>query len=201
MIRSRFAPLFLLIASLSFGEAATAAQSSPLPYDEGLGFSFGNLSYGSSSSGAVPLAISYRRWEGDLGWQAAAGVMYMPEGSYYPLLDYWVGLEGLWSLFSAQFSDWFFNQLFVFVDLTHRGYIPRSSTWSAADNSYTYTVGTYHPTFSLGAGVGIEFGLFQHFSTTFEAGYGVFWDAAAGTQFADQLSVPLIGQMTLHYRF
>jgi hypothetical protein len=197
--RLHLIPILFFASFLSFGDAALA--SDPLPYDEGLGFSFGNLGAGASSVSSIPLTISYRHWEGNLGWQAAGGVMYFPTPGYLPLLDYWIGMEGLWSLFSAQFSDWFFNQLFVFVDLTHHGYIPRYGIWSTADSAYLYTSGTYHAMLGLGAGVGIEFGLFQHFSTTFEAGYGAFWDPAAGTQIADQLCVTLIGQMTLHYRF
>lgn len=198
MSKSLAAAVLLCVAALSFSEAAKAPASDPLPYPGGLGFSFGNFFAGSSTQTAVPLAISLRRWEGTFGWQAAAGIMYLPaaQSATGVCFDYYVGVEGLWSLFSAQFSDWFFNQLFVFADLTHRGFVP----W-VVQQDYTAVMGAFHPTFGLGVGVGIEFGLFQHFSTTFEAGYGVFWDPAAGAAIAQQLSVPIIGQMTLHYRF
>ena len=146
-------------------EATSAEAPAYQEFSRGLGFSGGIVS---------GVGLSYRQWSGRLGYQVVAGGYYYP--GEYTSMDYWLGLEGFYSMYSAQFADWFFNQLYLFAGAIHHGYIH--------DSPYQAEIG-------LGVGIGIEVGWFQHLSTTFEIGYGAFWP----------LKVDLAVQGAFHYRF
>jgi hypothetical protein len=165
--------LFLAVVISALFALHPAAAQEPGPasvpafehYTRGLGFSGGVLS---------GVGLSYRQWIGRLGYQIVAGGYYSP--GEYASMDYWVATEGYYSLYSAEFADWFYNQLYLFVGVIHHGYM--------------YD-GPYVPEVGAGGGIGIEAGWFQHLSTSFEIGYGAFWP----------FSVQLAVQGAFHYRF
>ena len=172
-------------------------------FSRGLGFTVGEL---------AGIGISYRDWfEPRTAYQVCGGVLYFPQqdgGGFSDLLDYWLGVQFVRSLYATEFADWLFSQLYMFAGVSHSAYIRWVAVTepTAAEDGHEYDVivgyepGPFTPSFGIGAGVGIEFGLFSHFSSVFELGYALFWRQSGGTVL-DQLSVRLVPQGTFHYRY
>ena len=202
--------LLLLLPALPVS-AEKAADPAPKPayiaFDEGLGFSGGQLS---------GMGISYRTWKlFPVGFQLCLGAMYSPANADWAftgdLLDYWAGVESFWSLYASEFTRWLFGQLYLFAALHHSAVIPwepvevtREETTAGETHTITeitgYQRGVFTPRVGIGAGFGVEVTLFSHFSGTFELGYGLFWQPSTAP-FLDQLSVQLVPQGSFHFRY
>ena len=185
---------------------AEGAENPPLPayeeFTQGLGFSGGELS---------GFGISYRNWvRPNLGIQVCAGALYLPAGlgwGFGNLLEYWVSLEGMRTLYATEFTSWLFGQLYVFAGVQHSGFIPWIDIYEErAEGEFVYDVyvgsieGAFTPQIGAGIGFGVEVGLFRHLSGTFELGYAAFWQGTSGS-FVDQLSVDLVPQGSFHFRY
>ena len=149
-------------------EASTVEGTAYERFARGLGFSGGLIS---------GVGLSYRQWSDRFGYQVVAGGYYYPAESWeFTSMDYWVSAEGFYRMYSAEFADWFFNQLYLFAGVIHHGYMHGAP---------------YQAEIGAGAGFGIEVGWFQHLSTSFEIGYAAFWP----------FKVELAVQGAFHYRF
>lgn len=197
----------LLLISILFNPELLAGgteEGSPPAYEEfpeALGFQYGEIS---------GTGLSYQAWRGAVGYQYAAGVIYMPlDGDSWldTTLDYAIGAEGQFRVYGEDFADWLSGQLYTFVGLGHRGYIPIETV---SDGRYiedtdeyiepVFATGNYTPVIGLGAGIGIEIILFRHFSVPIELGYGVKWEPTAGA-LDKQFHVDLYPQIGFRYRY
>ncbi|TVR58563.1 MAG: hypothetical protein EA426_09570 [Spirochaetaceae bacterium] len=117
--------------------------------------------------------MSYQKWTPSFGYQITAGALYLPEGTGFGnLLDYSVGLQFQFPISGDDFSDRLAGQLYIFTGVNHSGYIPWVfSRGDDLDEPGTYSIGSYTPGVTVGAGFGIEVVLFRRFSIPFELGY------------------------------
>jgi hypothetical protein len=197
-VRHRVVAVLVLVAA-AVAASAEVAEPAYVQFPRGIGFSIGRIS---------GTGLSYRQWiTPKVGIQASAGALYLPMQSgatyAYPanLLQYWTGLEVMRSLYATEFTKWLYGQVYLFAGLTHYGFVPWVTTYEA--DGYTISSidpGAYVPGFGLGVGVGIEIALFRHFSAAFELGYAAFWQNDAAT-FMDQLTVELVPQGVIHFRY
>jgi hypothetical protein len=98
--------------------------------------------------------LSWQAWFGTTGVQAAAGAIYMPYGDY-ATLDYNIQASVQFLVYGEDFADWISGGLYFLAHAGHRGF-----GWP-----------DYTPEFFLGAGIGCELILFQHFSGSLEFSY------------------------------
>ena len=165
-------------------------------YPEALGF------YGGRISGS---GLTYHRWNDNKGYQITAGVIYIPplsnENSAIQLgdnmLDYVVGFENAYVVYSEDFTGWLSGLLSLFWGVNHRGYWPVETT---DYETGAYTIHPYVPTITLGGGIGIEILLFKHFSIPFEIGYGVTYFPLEADP-VDMFLVNLYPQAGFRYRY
>ncbi len=117
--------------------------------------------FNSSATGG----LSFQRWHGPLGYQIAAGVVYLNDAGYY---DYNLQLGLHYLLFREDFADWFSGGLYLAGLVAHQGYKGED--------------GGYYPKGFLGFGIGMENVLLQHLSNNIEFMY--VGEAPLGIQFA-----------------
>lgn len=159
------------------------------------------------------IGLTYQRWFGDLGFQIAAGALYLPrdpdsETGFIMdnMLDYNIGVELQHSVYARNLDDRpLFWQLYVVGGLNHRGYIEVESEWIVLDEEtyegeYDHTVKPYVPVIAAGFGIGVEFVLLDHLSIPIEFQYGGFW-AGTDTDLANQFSISPVPQIGLRYRY
>lgn len=193
-------------------EATVAAGFDPayVNFPSALGASYGPI----SGSG-----LHYHQWRGNLGYQATAGVLYVPfdQESMWNLdltLDYNLGGEVQRRVYGDAFSNWLTGSLYLFAGGNHRGYIPvvlvqeevydnNDTPDDFSDDTYiepVYDTGTFQAELTLGAGIGIEVILFQHFSIPVEVGYGATWTATE-PDLAQAFMVDILVQAAFRYRY
>jgi hypothetical protein len=166
--------------------ALAAAQPAydRLPY--GLGWVVGGGTGFVGPLSTVGGGLSFQQWLGQFGYQLSVWVSY-PAVLYDTVtsasttgLQIWAGGEVMYRLLAAQFADWFFSELHLFGGVDHSGFLD-ATTWSS-----------YAANFLISAGFGMQAGLFQHFVSTLELGYGIsvpeFW-------------IGLVVRAGFHYRF
>lgn len=100
--------------------------------------------------------LSYQQWFDKVGFETAGG-FYYDGGSTF---TYVLGAQAQFMLYEDFYSDWFTGCLYFFTGGKHGGDVTASS---------------YEPGIGIGAGVGVELVLFQHFSLPLEFGYGGVW--------------------------
>lgn len=173
--------LFLVMTSNLMG--------GPLPFDafpRALGVQVGRI---------TGIGLSYQRWFGNQGYQVAAGALYHPrmdEG--HDIVNYNMGAEYMHAIYSDDFSTWLSGRLYLFAGLNHRGY---KETVASGDS---YVAGDFHPEFGMGAGVGVETVLFEHFAITTEMAYAVFY-APTEPILHERFVLDILPQISLRYRF
>lgn len=141
------------------------------------------------------IGISYQRWQGDTGFQVAAGGMYHPlMDDGHDVLNYNAGLEFQYLVYTDDFANWLSGRLYLFAGINHRGYIEALAVGD------TYVVGDFHPEFGLGGGVGVEAVLFEHFAVVTEMVYALFWNPIEPV-LHEQFVVEILPQISLRYRF
>lgn len=159
MRRATVVVLFLMVGAVMW------AQETQPAYDKfplGLGISGG----GATSGTIAPVGgtgLAFQQWFGGIGYQVALGPYYDQSAG---VLQDWVNVEGYFRLLGAEFSDWFYSQLYLFA---------------AEDQSGNLTLATmtYAPEFLTSVGFGFQAGFFQHFVVSLNLGYGMmvpnFW--------------------------
>ena len=193
-MKNKLSLLILLLLLVGMLTPLFATESGYRKYSKALGFQVGEL----SGSG-----LSYQQWNGDFGYQVAFGALYFsPESNQWWMenfLDYSVGLEFQYTVYGDDFANWLSGRLYLFTALNHRGYIPAIYK-DIDEDSYTYDYGSFNPIIGVGAGIGIEIILFEHFSMPFELGYGLFWNPTK-TALRDQFMINIIPQVGFRYRY
>ena len=222
--------LFLLLMSLP---RILPAEKGPTTFNENnqaLGGYVGEL----SGSG-----LHYQIWIDNLGIQISAGILYLPPGTedfytsfppfyesyeeidaatdqtyytyYRSILNYSIGIEGLYSLYAEDLTSWLSGNLYLFLGLNHNGNTkyrydkkwytyedpeePNAGYWMEDVEKPIYS--PYEPNFVLGIGIGMETVLFKHFSLPIEIGYAFFF---RNLQLIPA-KITLIIQGGLRYRF
>lgn len=175
--------------------AFTAAAESLSPFeefDDSLGGFYGEI----GGSG-----LSWQRWFGEIGIEAAAGLSYLQEDtSYYAtswstdpvdvdIFDYNVGAQIQYMLYKDSYGNWFDGNLYLFAGGMHTGIIRTTYTYEenilneGTDTQYSEyrksgeTDPVYIAGFSAGFGFGFETVFFSHFSFPFEIGLCGVWEA------------------------
>jgi len=174
------------------------AQGNPKPvyetYNKALGFFAGEIG-GTGLSHLRPLPGG--------GIQFTVGALYRdPERENFwndYTMDYNLGIQIHQRVYGEDFNRWLGGQLYFFQGIKHRGYIPVDYQWTEG-NEETYRVGNYHPTLTVGAGIGLEMILFKHFSFPLEFGYHGTWDPQMG-ELPKQFEVDLAVQGGIRYRY
>lgn len=185
--------LLLLAAPLLFAEDANADASQELNRDrfpEALGFQYGEI----SGSG-----LSYHRWYGSTGLQIAGGILYFPlaNDTFADfVLDYSLGAQVNSSVFASDYSDRVAGQLYLIGGISHRGFIEREFN----DDTTQYSAGPFVPSIGVGAGLGIEIVLFEHFSIPIELLYAGIWEGT-NRPFSEQIRIDLTPQAGFRYRY
>jgi len=177
--------LIFIVACTGFAQKAEANAFSEYP--EALGFYYGQI---------AGTGLTYHRWSGTTGFQVTAGALYLPPDSGGNMLDYVVGFENAYIIYSEDFTDWLSGLLSLFWGVNHRGYIPVTS----GPDTCEPVIGSYVPTLTLGGGIGIEVLWFKHFSIPFEVGYGATYFPLESAV-ADMFLVDLYFQAGFRYRY
>ncbi|MBN2051840.1 MAG: hypothetical protein JW760_15415 [Spirochaetales bacterium] len=180
--------VILLTVFISSGWTEKAKANAFSEFPEALGFYYGMIS---------GTGLTYHRWDNNRGYQITAGALYLPpEAGNMNILDYVVGFENQYVVYSEDFTGWLSGLLSLFWGINHRGYIPVEYNY----DTDTSTIGSYVPTFTLGGGIGIEVLGFKHFSFPFEVGYGATYLPLAD-RVADMFLVDLYFQAGFRYRY
>jgi hypothetical protein len=140
--------------------------------------------------------LSWQHWYGATGLVVGTGLGYQPEAEYGYYLDYHVQLQLLRNIHAFQNSRSLAGMLYTAVLLGHRGIIP----WTTKElvdpeeelTEYVVRRGAYKPLLYAGAGLGLEYVLFNHLSHTFDFMY-----VAELTDMTVQISVGT----GLHFRY
>lgn len=158
-----------------FGE-----QTPPAQFPHGLGYSLSEL---------TGLGFTYRFLDDKGGWQlsgVASNRSLVVVNGFEPEL-YSVGGAAGFTLSSFTTGDWFFSQLYLLVGGSWRS---ESYSHSVSTENPNYVAGSYLPMYYygyekrwrhvalVGPVLGIEAGLFQHFSFNLEFGYKAGYDFA-----------------------
>lgn len=132
---------------------------------------FGGVSTGGGSGFG---GLHYQRWFSKFGIQAEGGVMYKPSSEQ---LDYSLVVDGLFPVYSNDFSDKLGGSVYLFGSAGHNAStftVPEQGVWDETDNTYKITAPEeryFNPKIYAGLGIGIEIVLFQHFSIPLHFGY------------------------------
>lgn len=118
-----------------------------------------------------------------------------------------VAAELQFRVVGSDFTPWLSGQLYTFLGVIHRGYIPVETVPGTgeydAENNYidpVYVVEPFTPLVGFGGGIGTEIFFFRHFPMPVEIEYSVDWRPLAG-DLADQFFVNLRTQMGFRYRY
>ncbi|MFW6234960.1 MAG: hypothetical protein ACOC4I_06275 [Spirochaetota bacterium] len=185
--------LLILAAPVLFAEDENTIAGQELNRDrfpEALGFQYGQI------SGA---GLSYHRWYGSTGVQIAGGILYFPVATDTIVdfvLDYSLGVQVNSSVFASDYSDRVAGQLYLIGGVSHRGFIEREFDDGIDQNS----AGPFIPSIGVGAGLGIEIVLFEHFSIPIELLYAGIWEGS-NRPFVEQIRIDLTPQAGFRYRY
>ena len=116
-------------------------------YDQALGGFYGEIG---------GKGLSYQQWFDDFGIEAAAGFMYSGGDNF----TFNIGAQVQFLVYQDSFGDWFTGGLYA---------------WAGALYGATVSNTAYTPAIGIGAGIGVEPVLFEHFSIPLEFGYGGNW--------------------------
>ncbi len=190
-IKTTIAVMVLLTASVLLAAADTHERAYER-YTQALGIQYGQIS---------GTGLSYYRWSDGVGFQAALGALYAPQGAGWgsTILDYSIGTELQYTVYGEAYAKWLSGQLYVFTGLSHRGYIEEEYI-DKPDEDFTIKQGPFTPVFTTGFGIGIEMILFENFSVPLEFGYAISWKPS-GSSIQEQLKVELVNQAGFRYRF
>lgn len=176
------------------GSQGSASEAPYTAYPQALGVAFGPI---------TATGLHYHAWAGDLGYQATAGIIYLPAGETYGnnILNYEIGGGIQRRVYGDAFADWLAGSLYLFAGGNHRGFIPSVATDpTSPETDPSYTAGSFHAQVTVGAGIGIEVILFQHFSIPAEFGYGGSW-VVTEPDVSQAIVVQLYAQTALRYRY
>lgn len=179
--------MICMVLPMVFAEEEETESNAFAQYPEALGFYYGEI---------AGTGLTYHRWNDGVGYQVTAGALYLPPDAGGNLLDYVVGFENSYTVYSEDFTNWLSGLLSLFWGVNHRGFIPVTYD----EETYEPVIGSYTPTFTLGGGIGIEVLWFKHFSIPFEVGYGATYlplESAA----IDMFLVDLYFQAGFRYRY
>lgn len=185
--------LFGILVTFTFADEKQEAATAFAEYPEALGIYYGEIS---------GTGLAYHKWVDGVGYQVTAGILYMPPESAGNLLDYVIGFENSYTVYSEDFTDWLSGLLSLFWGVNHRGFV-RVENVVYDDATYelaSYTIGPYTPTFTIGGGIGIEVLGFKHFSVPFEFGYGATLSPLESSV-VDMFLVDLYLQAGFRYRY
>jgi len=184
--------VFLLIFSMTITGFADKPEANAFAeFPEALGFYYGEIS---------GTGLTYHKWVDGVGYQITAGALYLPPDSGNNLLDYVVGFENSYTVYSEDFTKWLSGLLSLFWGVNHRGYIPVEVEYDEVTYEASYDIGSYVPTLTLGGGIGIEVLWFKHFSIPFEVGYGATY-LPLESDVIDMFLVDLYFQAGFRYRY
>ena len=182
---------FLVVGLLVLIFPLFMVQSEDLPFDRypsALGFQVGRI---------AGIGISYQNWEGKIGYQVAAGALYHPSmDDGHDVFNYNIGFEALYGLYADDFAKWLSGRLYAVGGVNHRGY--QESVW---DNDLgRYVDNGFKPEFGVGAGIGVEAVLFEHFAIATELVYGFFYMPNEPT-LRQQFMIEMLPQVSIRYRY
>lgn len=123
--------------------------------------------YVNSFAGDPAGGLHYQHWADRFGYQITVGAFYSPQEKYSRTLDYSIAVDGLWTVYGNTFSKQLAGRLYVWAEAGHRGYIS-SDDYAQDENLENKTLVLNE---ILGAGIGIETILYEHFSIPFQFGY------------------------------
>ena len=128
--------------------------------------------------------------------------MYVPS---IEKLDYSLVVDGLFPVYSNDFSDKLGGSVYLFGSAGHNAStftVPEQGVWDETDNTYKITAPEeryFNPKIYAGLGIGIEIVLFQHFSIPLHFGYSANIPVAAVP--GNELSIGFSFAGGLRYRF
>ncbi len=160
---------------------------------------FGGVSTGGGSGYG---GLHYQRWFPKFGIQAEGGIMYSPSSEQ---LNYSVVADGLFPVYSSDFSDKLGGSVYLFVSAGHNAQtfvVPEQSMWDDPTQTYIVTAPEqryFNPKLFTGVGIGIEVVLFQHFSIPLHFGYA--GDIPLNTSPGNTLYIGFTFSGGLRYRF
>ncbi len=183
------------------GVAGLVHADEPLPFrafPNALGIAYGPIS---------GTGLHYHRWAGDIGFQFAAGVLYLPPHEVtwaQNMLDYVAGGAFQRRIYGDRFASWLAGSLYLFAGGNHRGFIPieirHRDPGEDPPLEPERVVGPFVAELTAGVGIGIEIILFRHLSVPVEFGYGATWTATE-PELRNAFRVNLYGQTALRYRY
>ncbi len=151
-------------------------------YSQGLGVQAGRL---------AGFGASYQRWYPSFGFQVAGGAFFHPnmeEGR--DRFAYNIGLEAQLPFISHTITSFLAGRVYLAFGLHHRRYQE-----ALGDETGGYTPSAIVTQFGMGAGIGVETVLFEHFSLGTEFVYiGLY--TTDGT-----LDVEMSPQVSIRYRY
>lgn len=151
----------------------TVQAPSPANFDNALGIYTTSVGFGESAGG-----LQYQRWFDRAGLQITAGGYYNPQNGGRKI-NYSVLLDGLFSVYRDDITQWLSGNLYVWATVGHHGY-----TSVSYDSNGNVTDSSFVPNFVAGAGIGIETVLFRHFSIPIQFGYTAEFPVAPAAGFS-----------------
>ncbi|MGE4454319.1 MAG: hypothetical protein AB7D92_07255 [Sphaerochaeta sp.] len=172
-----FVVLLILLGGILF--------SSGSEYSQALGVQVGRL---------AGIGVSYQTWMRNVGFQVAGGFLYhqeLEEGG--DRLVYNIGFELQYPLVSHTVNSWLDGKLYVVGGLHHQGYQEVEASESVPP---VLSSGPLTLNLGLGAGVGVETILYDHFAIGTEFVYVGMYETNSG-----KLDINMYPQVSLRYRF
>ncbi|NLJ10219.1 hypothetical protein [Gracilinema caldarium] len=139
--------LFLYVISMYLLLVVSFNLSAETPSDENPVYQVNNKALGFQVGSLSGVGLSYHQWFGSNGLQITGGVL----PSYGSEISYNIGVEYQRIVFGSNANDWLSGVLYIYGAGFHGGRVDSNT-------------GAYSPSFGIGAGIGIEIILFEHFS-------------------------------------
>lgn len=151
-----------------------------------------------SGSGSGFGGLHYQHWFSKVGVQVEGGIMYTPSSEG---LNYSLAVDGLFPVYSSDFSDKLGGRVYIFGSVGHNGSTYQVSPVYNDDYTIILTEGysVFHPSILVAAGIGIEIVLFQHFSIPVHFGYAA--DIPVNTAVGNDLNIGFTLSGGVRYRF
>lgn len=158
--------LSILVLWPAFSES-TDSQEQPVEFKNALGV------YASSAAGDPVGGLHYQRWGERAGFQVTAGGYYNPDESWGRILDVGFSADYLFTVYKNNYKNQLSGRLYLWVSSGMKWYI--DSKWNRSydideedvesENQTPVVIGI------LGAGIGIETVINEHFSFPVQFGY------------------------------